>query len=61
MTPVRLGLGRIAVMRRKRSGAVMDFSPLFVTQPDGFRRERAGDDPAERDGGVEHVLHTSSS
>jgi hypothetical protein len=36
-------------------------SPVFVAQSDGFRRERPRDDPAERDGDVEHVLHTSSS
>ena len=39
----------------------MDLPLVFIAQPDGFRRERAGNDPAERDGGVKDVLHASSS
>src|SRR5207249_1891984 len=39
----------------------MDLPLVFVAQPDRFRRERAGNDPADRDGSVKDVLHASSS
>ena len=43
-----------------RSEEFMDLPLVFIAQPDGFRRERAGNDP-DRDGGVKDVLHASSS
>ena len=44
-----------------RSEEFMDLPLVLIAQPDGFRRERAGNDPANRDGGVKDVLHASSS
>jgi hypothetical protein len=33
---------------------------VFIAQPDGFRREWAGNDPADRDG-IKDILHALSS
>ena len=54
------GAGHL-VKENGRGEQFMDLPPVFVAQPVGFRRQRAGDDSADRDGGVKDVLHASSS
>src|SRR2546430_14623263 len=39
----------------------MDLAPVIIAQPEGFRRQWAGNHPTDRDGGVNDVLHASSS
>jgi hypothetical protein len=59
-----LGLGQGAghlVNEDGRGEQFMDLPLVFIAQPVRLRRERTGNDPADRDGGVKDVLNASSS